>query len=281
MSDEPTGVSAPTAPRRVHRDRGGLVLVAFAAVALLFIVLPLVALLTQVRWSSLARDLSTAGAREALWLSLRATVTSALLAAVFGTPLAWWLSRRRGRAAAWTRAVVTVPLVLPPVVVGVALLDAWGRAGLLGRVVTTATGEPVPYSWVRVVMAETFVAMPFFVLAAEGAFRGLDARWSRTAEVLGASRWFTLRHVLVPMTLPGLLAGLTLAWARAFGEFGATITFAGSYPGRTQTGPLAVYQALDISQDAATALAALMLALCVVLLAMLRGHWVGAGGERR
>ena len=281
MSDEPTGVSAPTAPRRVHRDRGGLVLVAFAAVALLFIVLPLVALLTQVRWSSLARDLSTAGAREALWLSLRTTVTSALLAAVFGTPLAWWLSRRRGRAAAWTRAVVTVPLVLPPVVVGVALLDAWGRAGLLGRVVTTATGEPVPYSWVRVVMAETFVAMPFFVLAAEGAFRGLDARWNRTADVLGATRLFALRHVLVPMTLPGLLAGLTLAWARAFGEFGATITFAGSYPGRTQTGPLAVYQALDISQDAATALAALMLALCVVLLALLRGHWVSAGGERR
>lgn len=281
MSDETASAPPPARRSAGTGDRGGVVLVTLAVVALLFIVLPLVALLAQVRWGSLLDDLTTAGAREALWLSLRTTVTSALLAAFFGTPLAWWLSRLRGRAAAWTRAVVTVPLVLPPVVAGVALLDAWGRSGLLGRAVTAATGEPVPYSWVRVVMAETFVAMPFFVLAAEGAFRGLDARWSRTAEVLGASRWFTLRHILVPMTLPGLLAGLTLAWARAFGEFGATITFAGSYPGRTQTGPLAVYQALDISQNAATALAALMLALCVVLLALLRGHWVGAGGERR
>lgn len=281
MSDKTASAPPPARRSAGTGDRGGVVLVILAVVALLFIVLPLVALLTQVRWGSLLDDLTTAGAREALWLSLRTTVTSALLASFFGTPLAWWLSRLRGRAAAWTRAVVTVPLVLPPVVAGVALLDAWGRSGLLGRAVTAVTGEPVPYSWVRVVMAETFVAMPFFVLAAEGAFRGLDARWSRTAEVLGASRWFTLRHVLVPMTLPGLLAGLTLAWARAFGEFGATITFAGSYPGRTQTGPLAVYQALDISQDAATALAALMLALCVVLLALLRGHWVGAGGERR
>jgi molybdate transport system permease protein len=281
MSDETASAPPPARRSAGTGDRGGVVLVTLAVVALLFIVLPLVALLAQVRWGSLLDDLTTAGAREALWLSLRTTVTSALLAAFFGTPLAWWLSRLRGRAAVWTRAVVTVPLVLPPVVAGVALLDAWGRSGLLGRAVPAVTGEPVPYSWVRVVMAETFVAMPFFVLAAEGAFRGLDARWSRTAEVLGASRWFTLRHVLVPMTLPGLLAGLTLAWARAFGEFGATITFAGSYPGRTQTGPLAVYQALDISQDAATALAALMLALCVVLLALLRGHWVGAGGERR
>lgn len=261
-------------------DRGGTLLVAAAIVALLFVVLPLVALLAEVRWSKLAADLSTAGARDALWLSVRTTACSALLAALFGTPLAWWLSRLRGRAAAWVRAIVTVPLVLPPVVAGVALLDAWGRSGLIGRLVTALTGEPLPYSWVRVVMAETFVAMPFFVIAAEGAFRGLDARWMRTADVLGASRWFTLRRVLVPMALPGLLAGLTLAWARAFGEFGATITFAGSYPGRTQTGPLAVYQALDISQDAATALAALMLGLCVIVLAVLRGHWVGAG-ERR
>lgn len=266
--------------RAVRREPGAALLTAAAVVALTFIVLPLVALLAQVRWSHLEADLSTSGAREALWLSLRTTLCTTALSAVFGTPLAWWLSRLRGRPAAWARAVVTVPLVMPPVVAGVGLLDARGRSGLAGRLVTDATGGPVPYSWVRVVMAETFVAMPFFVVAAEGSFRGLDARWARTAAVLGASSWVTLVRVTLPMATPGLLAGLTLAWARAFGEFGATITFAGSFPGTTQTGPLAVYEALDVSADAATALAAVMMAVSVVLLALLRGHWVGAQGAR-
>lgn len=258
-------------------EPGGALLTAVALLALAFIALPLLALLAQVRWSHLGADLTTAGAREALWLSLRTTLCTAAASALFGTPLAWWLSRLRGRRAAWARALVTVPLVMPPVVAGVGLLDAWGRSGLVGRFVTQALGGPVPYSWVRVVMAETFVAMPFFVVAAEGAFRGLDARWLRAAQVLGASSWVTLARVVVPLTAPGLLAGLTLAWARAFGEFGATITFAGSFPGTTQTGPLAVYQALDVSPDAATALAAVMMAVSVVLLALLRGRWVAFG----
>ena len=272
-------MSAPSASRTSPTlrapDAGGVVLGVFAAVAVAFVVVPLVALLLEVRWSHFAADLQTAGTREALLLSLRTTTTTAALSALFGTPLAWWLSRLRGRAAAWLRALVTVPLVLPPVVAGVALLDAWGRGGLIGTVLQDSFGTSLPYSWVRVVLAETFVAMPFFVVAAEGAFRGIDARWARTATVLGASRWYTLRRVLIPMAAPGLLAGLTLSWARALGEFGATMTFAGSFPGTTQTGPLAVYQALDISQDAATALAALMLGICLVVLALLRGRWSG------
>lgn len=249
----------------------------FAVVAVAFVVIPLVALLLEVRWSHFGSDLATAGTRDALMLSLRTTTTTAALSALFGTPLAWWLSRLQGRAAAWLRALVTVPLVLPPVVVGVALLDAWGRGGLIGKVLAETFDTSLPYSWVRVVLAETFVAMPFFVVSAEGAFRSTEPRWARTATVLGASRWYTLRRVLIPMAAPGLLAGLTLAWARALGEFGATMTFAGSFPGTTQTGPLSVYQALDVSQDAATALAALMLGICLVVLALLRGRWTGGG----
>ena len=146
------------------------------------------------------------------------------------------------------------------------------------RAVTAVTGEPVPYSWVRVVMAETFVAMPFFVLAAEGAFRGLDARWSRTAEVLGASRWFTLRHVLVPMTLPGLLAGLTLAWARAFGEFGATITFVSNIPGQTQTLPSAIYSFLQVPGGEASAARLAIISVGVAMTALIGGVAGGVDG---
>lgn len=257
------------------RDVGRYALDAVAVVAVLVVAVPLIGLLLQVRWSHLAEDLSTAGALQALLLSARTTALSTVLSALLGTPLAWWLARHEGRGASLVRALVTVPLVLPPVVGGVALLVAWGRGGVVGGFVSAHTGFELPYSWVRVVVAETFVSMPFFVIAAEGAFRGVEKRWTRTAELLGATRWQTLTRVLLPLAAPGLAAGLTLAWARALGEFGATITFAGSFPGRTMTAPLAVYQALDVSSDAATALAAVMLIICVAVLALLHGRWTG------
>ncbi|MDE9367286.1 molybdate ABC transporter permease subunit [Luteipulveratus sp. YIM 133132] len=266
MTRERATTGGPGAPARS-------VLAIPAALALVLLLLPLVALLSRVRWGSLGSALSTAGAGEAVSLSIRTTLTTVVLSALLGTPLAWVLARSTGRWLPWLRAVVTVPLVLPPVVGGVALLVAWGREGLVGGPIHDWFGWTIPYSWVRVVLAETFVSMPFYVLAVEGAMRALDGRYDAVAATLGASPWRTFRSVVVPMVLPGVAAGATLAWARALGEFGATITFAGSFPGRTQTAPLAVYQALEIDPDAATALSMVMLLVCVAVLALLRGRW--------
>lgn len=245
-----------------------------ALVGLALLAIPLAALLIRVSWTSLGPDLQTAGARAAIWLSVRTTFTTVALCLLLGTPLAWLLARSEGRWVAWVRAVVTVPLVLPPVVGGLALLVAWGRTGVIGGPLYDWFGWRLPYNWSRVVLAEVFVALPFFVLAAEGAMRSLDPRYDDVAATLGASPTRIFARVVVPQVLPGIAAGAMLAWARALGEFGATITFAGSFPGTTQTAPLAVYQALDVDQDAASALAVVMLLVCVVVLASLRGRWL-------
>lgn len=244
-----------------------------AALALLLLLLPLIALFARVDWPHLGSHLATAEAGQAIRLSLQTTLTTVLLCALLGTPLAWVLARASGPLLPWIRALVTVPLVLPPVVGGVALLMAWGREGVLGGPLDDWFGWTIPYSWIRVVIAETFVSIPFYVLAVEGALRSLDRRYDDVAATLGATPWRTFRTVAIPLALPGIAAGATLAWARALGEFGATITFAGSFPGRTQTAPLAVYQALEIDPEAATALSMVMLVVCVIVLAMLRGRW--------
>jgi len=172
------------------------------------------------------------------------------------------------------RALVTVPLVLPPVVGGVALLSALGRAGFVGKRVYDATGYSLPFTTTAVVIAEAFVAMPFLVIAVEGALRGSDVRYAEAAATLGASRWTIFRTVTLPLVAPGVMAGAVLCWARALGEFGATITFAGSFPGRTQTMPLAVYQALETDPPAAIVLSMVLLAVSVAVLALLRERWV-------
>jgi molybdate transport system permease protein len=172
------------------------------------------------------------------------------------------------------RAAVTVPLVLPPVVGGVALLLVFGRRGVLGRHLDAWFGVSLPFTTAGVVVAEAFVAMPFLVIAVEGALRGADRRYEEAAATLGAGRWLTLRRVTLPAVAPGLAAGAVLCWARALGEFGATITFAGNLPGRTRTMPLAVYLALETDPRAATALSVLLLAVSVVVLASLREQWV-------
>lgn len=252
--------------------RSPLALLALVGLALLAI--PLASLLIRVSWTTLGTDLQTAGAKDAIWLSIRTTLTTVALCLLLGTPLAWVLARSEGRWVPWVRAVVTVPLVLPPVVGGVALLLAWGRTGVIGGPLYDWFGWRLPYNWSRVVIAEVFVALPFFVLAVEGAMRSLDPRYDDIASTLGATPTRTFSRVVIPQVLPGIAAGAMLAWARALGEFGATITFAGSFPGTTQTAPLAVYQALDVDQDAATALAVIMLLVCVVVLAALRGKWL-------
>ncbi|WP_192796748.1 ABC transporter permease [Serinicoccus kebangsaanensis] len=245
-----------------------------AGIGLTFILLPLAALLLRVDWPDLGTHLAAPVVGQSLRLSAVTTSATMVLVWLLGTPLAWQLARSDHRLTAWARALVTVPLVLPPVVGGVALLMAWGRRGVLGGPLEAWFGITVPFTTVAVVMAELFVALPFYVVAVEGSMRGLDRRYDQVAATLGAGPLRTFFTVVVPMVLPGIAAGSALAWARALGEFGATITFAGSFPGRTQTAPLGVYAALEQDPQAAIALSVVMLAVSVVVLGVLRTRWL-------
>jgi molybdate transport system permease protein len=244
-----------------------------AAVALLLLVVPLVALLLRADWGRLPADLTAPSVLPALRLSLTTTSCTAVLCLLLGTPLAWFLARSEHVATRWVRAVLTVPLVLPPVVGGVALLMTWGRNGLLGQHLSPL-GLQIPFTTVAVVLAETFVAMPYYVLAVEGALRGLDPRLESLARTLGASDLRYLRTVAVPLVLPGIAGGLALAWARALGEFGATITFAGNFQGRTQTLPLLVYVELERDPQVAVSISIMLLAVSILVLGVLRGRWL-------
>jgi molybdate transport system permease protein len=244
-----------------------------AGVAAVFLLLPLVALVVAAPWGRLWSIITTSDVRQALWLSLYTSTIAAGLCLLVGLPLAWLLARVDFRGRAVLRALVAVPLVLPPVVAGVALLNAFGRHGILGAPLREAFGLRIPYTTVAVVIAHTFVALPFFVISMEGALRGTPARLEVAAATLGADRWTTFRRVTLPLAMPGLVAGLVLAWARSLGEFGATITFAGNYPGTTQTMPLLVYAQLQDDRDVAVALSLVLLAVCVAVLAALRDRW--------
>ncbi|WP_374970454.1 ABC transporter permease [Terrabacter sp. BE26] len=244
-----------------------------AGLALLLLVVPLVALLLRADWARIPTDLATPSVLPALRLSLTTTSTTAVLCLLLGTPLAWFLARSERRATSWVRALLTVPLVLPPVVGGVALLMAWGRNGVVGQYLTPL-GIQIPFTTVAVVLAETFVAMPYYVLAVEGAMRGLDPRLEHVARTLGAGDLRYLRTVGLPLVLPGIASGLALAWARALGEFGATITFAGNFPGRTQTLPLLVYVELERDPQVAISISILLLAVSILVLGVLRGRWL-------
>ncbi|WP_188037855.1 ABC transporter permease [Actinotalea sp. JY-7885] len=251
-----------------------------AALAIGFLALPLVGLAARAPWDDLGRVLGEPAVRQALGLSLWTATVSTLVCVLFGVPLAWLLARGRLPARRLVRAVVTLPLVLPPVVGGVALLTVLGRRGLVGGWLD-AVGITLPFTPAAVVVAQTFVAMPFLVVTVEGALRASDRRFEEAAASLGASRLTVLRRVTLPLVAPSVAAGAVLTWARALGEFGATVTFAGSFPGRTQTLPLTVYAALDRDPDAAVALSLLLLAVCVAVLVGLRGRWVGEAGPER
>ncbi len=244
-----------------------------AGLAVLLLVVPLLALLVRADWGRILPDLGSPAAGAALRLSLATTSTTALIALVLGTPLAWLLARSDAAAIRWLRALLTVPLVLPPVVGGVALLMTWGRQGLIGSHLT-AFGVQIPFTTVAVVLAETFVSMPYYVIAVEGAMRGLDTRLESVARTLGASDLHYLRTVALPLVGPGIASGLALAWARALGEFGGTITFAGNFPGRTQTAPLAVYVILEQDPQVAISISIALLAVSVLVLGLLRGRWL-------
>lgn len=260
--------------RRAPAGRAPWPLALPAVVAGVFLLLPLLALVVRAPWRALPRLLADAQALQALRLSVVTATAATALALLLGVPLAWVLARSTFPGRSVLRALVTLPLVLPPVVGGVALLYALGRRGLVGRQLEALTGITVPFTTAGVVVAETFVAMPFLVVTVEAALRSADARLEEAAATLGARPLTVFRRVTLPLVAPSLLAGAVLCWARALGEFGATITFAGNLPGVTQTMPLAVYQALERDPDAAVALSLVLLAVSVAVLALLRDRWL-------
>ena len=287
MSDEgrrPTASATLTRRERERRAATGegarsapLPLLVPALVAVAFLVIPLAGLLIRAPWGDAWEILHGSQAGEALKLSLWTSTVATAISLVVGVPLAWLLARTAFPGSRLVRALVTLPLVLPPVVGGVALLLAFGRNGFLGQFLDQWFGITIPFSPTAVVMAETFVAMPFLVVTVEGALRSADRGFEDAAATLGARRMTVFTRVTLPMVAPSLVAGAVLCWARALGEFGATITFAGSFPGRTQTMPIAVYYALETDPDAAILLSLVLLLVSVVVLVTLRDRWLHGG----
>ncbi len=247
-----------------------------SAIAVLFVCAPLVGLALRTPWAQAGRLLRDPAVLDALGLSIGTSLAALALATVLGVPLAWLFARRRFRGRTLLRALTVLPMVLPPVVGGVALLLTFGRRGLVGGPLAEMTGFSLPFTTAGVVMAEAFVAMPFLVVTLESGLRQLHPGYDDAAATLGAGRWYRLRRVTLPLVAPSLFAGMALAWARALGEFGATITFAGNLPGRTQTMPLAVYLALESNPPAAYLLSFLLLAISVAVLVALRERYLGA-----
>ncbi len=263
-----------------HRHSSGhrppmLVIVA-AALAVGFLGLPLVGLLQRTPWSALGEALGRADTLEALRVSVVVSLLAAALSVVLGLPLAWMLARLAFRGRALVRAFVLLPMVLPPVVGGIALFFALGRRGIVGRALHNGFGlDTLIGTTAGAVIAAAFVSMPFFVITAEAGLRQLDPRLESVASTLGAGRWTVMRRVTLPLLAPSLAAGATLAWARALGEFGATITFAGNHPGSTRTLPLAIAQANEAGQpEAAIAMSVLLIGVSLLVLVGLRHRWI-------
>ena len=275
-----THIATPTRTAAGRRRRAGnerlpwpaLIL---AGCAIAFFALPFVGLLWRAPWGRLGDVLTGSTVRDALWLSLRTSLAATAVAIVFGVPLAWLLARVDFPGRGFVRALATLSMVLPPVVGGVALFASFGRRGLIGQYLDEWFGFRLPFTTTGVVVAQTFVAMPFLVLTVEAALRQIDHRIEDAARTLGASRWYVFSRVTLPTIRPALIAGAVLAWARALGEFGATITFAGNFPGRTQTMPLATYLALETDPDEAIMIALVLIAVSFAVLIGLRDRWLG------
>lgn len=238
--------------------------------AVIFLVLPVLGLVAQAPWGSFGTLLSDPITRDALRISALSSLCATAICIVLGTPLAWLLARNALPGTRFIRALVVVPLLLPPVVAGVGLLTALGRRGFAGSFLYEQFGIQFPFTTAGVIIAETFVAMPFLIITVEAGFRGLRKEYEEVAATLGASSWQTFRHVTLPLVAPALLSGIVLCWARAVGEFGATIGFAGNFPGVTQTMPLAIYSELEIDRSLAIGLSVILLMVCLVILVLLR-----------
>ncbi|SDR91083.1 molybdate transport system permease protein [Nocardioides scoriae] len=242
-----------------------------AAVGGAFVVLPLVAMLTRVDVGGFVGLVTSESSVAALLLSLRTSATSTLLCVVLGVPMAMVLARTEFRGQQLVRSLVLLPLVLPPVVGGIALLYTFGRRGLLGETIDVL-GLQIAFSTTAVVMAQTFVALPFLVVSLEGALRTAGGRYEAVASTLGATPSTVFRRVTLPLVLPGLVSGAVLAFARALGEFGATITFAGSLQGVTRTLPLEIYLQRETDPDAAVALSLVLVVVAVLVIGLARGR---------
>ena len=240
-----------------------------AAVGAAFLLLPLVAILARVEWADFGSLITSEASQAALWLSLRTSAISTLLCILLGTPMAVVLARTSFPGQGVLRSLVLLPLVLPPVVGGIALLYTFGRRGLLGQELEVL-GIQVAFTTTAVVMAQTFVALPFLVVSLEGALRTAGQRYDVVAASLGAGPTTVFRRVTLPLVLPGLVSGSVLAFARSLGEFGATITFAGSLQGVTRTLPLEIYQQRETDVDAAVALSLVLVVVAVVVIGFAR-----------
>jgi molybdate transport system permease protein len=252
------------------------ILVILAVLGIAFVALPLAGLIQRTPWSRTADVLTSESSLTALRLSIVVATSAAVLCLVLGFPLAWALSRSSFPGRTVVRALVILPLVMPPVVAGVALLAVFGRRGFLGAPLYDAFGVQLTFTTPAAVLAAAFVALPLAVLALEAGLRSLDPRLEDAAATLGGSRWYVLRRVTLPLLTPQIAAALVLCWARALGEFGATITFAGNLQGQTQTLPLAVFERLQTDPDGAIALSLLLVVVSLAVIVGLRGRFLAA-----
>jgi molybdate transport system permease protein len=257
------------------RARLPLFVLLLAAVGVAFVVLPVVALFVSAPWTELAATLSGVGASTALRLSLEVSLAATAISVAVGVPLAWALARSAFPGRNLVRAMVVLPIVLPPVVGGIGLLVALGRSGIVGRWLYDGLGVQLTFSTAGAVIATTFVSMPLVVLATESGLRGLDRRYEQAAAAMGGSPWYVFRRVTAPMVAPQLAAGAVLTWARALGEFGATITFAGNLAGRTQTMPLAVYEARQVDPGGAILLSLILVVVSAAVLIAIGSRLTG------
>jgi len=236
--------------------------------------LPLLGLVARAPWAGGLRELAAPESLDALRLSLVCSLSATAIALLLGVPLAWLQARAEFPGRSLLRALTTLPMVLPPVVGGVALLLAFGRQGLLGRYLFDAFGVRLPFTTAGVILAEAFVSMPFLVITVEAGLGSMNRRLEEAARTLGAGRWRVLTRVTLPLIAPSIFSGAVLCWSRALGEFGATITFAGNFPGRTQTLPLAVYLLLETRPDAAVMLSLVLVAVSLAVLVGLRDRYL-------
>jgi molybdate transport system permease protein len=258
----------------VSGDRPPVAVIALAAVGAAFVALPFAGLAARAPWSSLLTEYGDPSVRKALLLSVEAALAATAVSVVLGVPLAWALARARLPGTFAVRALVLLPMLLTPVVGGAGLLYALGpRQGLVGAWLHDHTGLLIPFTWRGVVIAETFVAMPFLVITVEAALRAANPSYEEAAATLGAGRWMRFRRVTLPLIGPSVAAGAVLCWARALGEFGATVTFNGNLEGVTQTMPLKVFLELERDRDAAIALSLLLVGVAVAVLLALRDRW--------
>ena len=260
--------------RRAAGTGAPLLAIPPALIGVAFLLLPTLALLVRTRWSDLRQIYSSREVWPALRLSLESSIEATIISLILGVPLAWMLARVRAPGMGVVRAIVTIPLVLPPVIGGVALFQAFGRNGLLGHPIHSVFGQDLPFTYPAIVVAQAFVAMPFLVITVEGAFRISDQDVEEAAATLGASRTRIFTHVTIPLVLPAIVAGSVLCWARALGEFGATLLFGGNVTGITQTLPTDVLTVFQTHPEDAPALSLPLMAVALIVLVALRDKWL-------